>query len=552
LIPHTQIDTLEKRAKWQAYLQDCFSDRRFFIEDHLKIRTVDKRVTLLKLNEAQERLFEVIESQERAEKPVRIIGVKPRKVGLSTGIQAVFFHMASTHPLTKGLTVAHDLDSTEEMFQMAGLFYDELPEPLKPMKRYSNRKELSFGNPDERARSRRPGLRSQLRIATAGDPDLGRSKDIHLLHCSEMGYWPQHDESLLSVLNSVPDIPDTMVFMEGTPNGWNTPFHKDYLAARNGTGAYLAYFMAWHEFKSYRMPLWVSPEEFTDSITDDERDMQKAYTLTPEQLNWRRWAIENKCGRDPEKFRQEYPGNDVECWLLSGRPRFDRNKLQHMLLRAIAPTFRGYLKCEDGIHVTVEENPAGYVRIWRMPQPGHRYVIGADVAEGLEKGDFSCGLVLDRDDLSLCAEWHGHIDPDLFGDELAKLGKFYRNAFIGCEVNNHGLTTCTTLRRLGYTNLHYRQEIGTITEKPTERIGWRTDVKTKPLMIDALAKGIREEALSVLDKDTIAELMSFVVNDDGTTSAQEGNFDDRVIALAIALQMHQASGLARFFPGLAA
>ena len=191
MIPFGQINDPQKRANWEAYLQDCFDDRRFFIEEHLKIRTMDKRIAPLKLNEAQRQLFELVDQQERAGKPVRIIGVKPRKVGLSTGIQSIFFHVAATHPLTKGLTVAHDLDSTEEMFQMAGLFYDELPDPLRPMKRYSNRKELVFENPDERTRKEHPGLRSQLRIATAGDPELGRSKDIHLLHCSEMGYWPK-------------------------------------------------------------------------------------------------------------------------------------------------------------------------------------------------------------------------------------------------------------------------------------------------------------------------------------------------------------------------
>ena len=37
--------------------------------------------------------------------------------------------------------------------------------------------------------------------------------------------------------------------------------------------------------------------------------------------------------------------------------------------------------------------------------------------------------------------WHGHIDPDLFGDELYKLGVFYNYAYLGVENNNHGLTT---------------------------------------------------------------------------------------------------------------
>ena len=212
MIPYAQINDATKRAQWEGYLEDCFHDRRFFIEEHLKIRTVDKQISLLKLNEAQERLFQIVCSQERSGKPVRVIGVKPRKVGLSTGIQSIFFHTAATHPLTEGLTVAHDLDSSEGMFSMAGLFYDELPKPLRPMKRYSNRKELVFENPDDRTRKESPGLRSQLRIATGGDPELGRSKDIHLLHCSEMGYWPKYQEALLSVLNSVPHLPRLWCF----------------------------------------------------------------------------------------------------------------------------------------------------------------------------------------------------------------------------------------------------------------------------------------------------------------------------------------------------
>ena len=43
MIPYGQINDREKRAKWENYAEDCFDNRRFFIEEHLKIRTVDKR-----------------------------------------------------------------------------------------------------------------------------------------------------------------------------------------------------------------------------------------------------------------------------------------------------------------------------------------------------------------------------------------------------------------------------------------------------------------------------------------------------------------------------
>jgi hypothetical protein len=134
------------------------------------------------------------------------------------------------------------------------------------MKRYSDRREIVFENPDEIDGVKRPGLRSQLRIATAGKEEFGRSKDVHLLHCSESPYWPNPETTELSVLNSVPDLPGTMVFKEGTPNGAGTKFHRDYKAAKAGESPYLPYFMTWFEFNEYSMALEVSPEAFRDSL----------------------------------------------------------------------------------------------------------------------------------------------------------------------------------------------------------------------------------------------------------------------------------------------
>ena len=40
-----------------------------------------------------------------------------------------------------------------------------------------------------------------------------------------------------------------------------------------------------------------------------------------------------------------------------------------------------------GSLVDLEENADRYVRIWKFPKFDRHYVVGADVAEGLEKGD---------------------------------------------------------------------------------------------------------------------------------------------------------------------
>jgi hypothetical protein len=216
----------------------------------------------------------------------------------------------------------------------------------------------------------------------------------------------------------------------------------------------------------------------------------------------------------------------------------------------LIPVSTGYLTPtnENILGVKPEANDKGYVRIWTLPKLGRRYCVGADVAEGLEKGDFSCGHVYDWDDMSLCAEWHGHIDPDLFADELAKLGKLYNKAMIGCEDNNHGGTTNRALlRRLNYPHLYYRQELDDRVRRKIQKLGWRTDVASRPVMIDDLAALIRE-GFSCPSKQTIEEMMSFVVKPDGKPEAEESCFDDRVIASAIAVEIHKTWGISRYYP----
>ena len=48
------------------------------------------------------------------------------------------------------------------------------------------------------------------------------------------------------------------------------------------------------------------------------------------------------------------------------------------------PIKTGYL--EDS-HKFIDD-AKGYIKIWRMPEPGKFYCIGADVAEGLATGDY--------------------------------------------------------------------------------------------------------------------------------------------------------------------
>ena len=258
--------------------------------------------------------------------------------------------------------------------------------------------------------------------------------------------------------------------------------------------------------------------------------------LTYEQLKWRRWCIANNCNADIEQFQQEYPSTPEEAVIATGRPRFNVTKLKKYL-RHTEEGAIGNLFYDGQGNVKFELNKNGYVTIWNYPKRDKFYCIGADVAEGLIDGDYSVGIVGSQEDMKVDAMFHGHIDPDLFGEELVKLAKFYNQAYVGVEANNHGLTTLKSIQKKDYYNIYFSKVHDQITDKLTQKIGWYTNAKTKPLMIDKLAEFIREEYIGIKSKLIVRELLTYVIDDKGSTNAQEGCHDDTVMALAIWLQV---------------
>ena len=82
--------------------------------------------------------------------------------------------------------------------------------------------------------------------------------------------------------------------------------------------------------------------------------------------------------------------------------------------------------------------------------------------------------------------------------------------------------------------------------RPRSLAGARTR-HSRPIMIDDLAALIRD-GFSCPSKETIEEMMSFVVKADGKAEADQSCFDDRIIASAIAVQVHKNFGISRYFP----
>jgi len=521
-------------------IEKLYKDDRLYMEKCLKIRNKEGKLVPFKWNPMQEKSERLIyEHQVSKGKPVRVIWLKARQHGISTYCEGKIFKKTATNPYRNALIIAHEDKATQNLFAMSKLFYESLPPLLRPMKKYSNESALVFENPtnNDEEKYRNPGLRSKITVATAKNVDTGRSAMIQSLHASEVAFWDNPESLMLGILQCVPDLPNTEVYIESTANGVGGYFYDLWHKAVRGENDYLPIFLAWFENPEYSTPFESekAKKAFMKTLDDEEKALYREFKLTPEQLHWRRRCIANKCNGSIEQFHQEYPSIPEEAFIASGRPKFNQQSLKKYKEKQERPIMKGYLEIKDKQLKFIEDS-SGYINIWKMPQPNKFYVIGADVSEGLATGDYSCAVVLDED-FDLVASWYGHIDPDLFGDELVKLGMFYNEAYLGIESNNHGLTTIKSVLRKEYWNIYYQKSYDKIDEKITKKIGWNTNRRTKPIMINTLAEYIREMWLGIKWDTLISECFTYIIEEDGSTNAQAGAHDDTIIATAIALQL---------------
>ena len=517
-------------------LREIANNELLYTECNLKIADKMGRLVPLRYNEQQLALWREVRRQEEAGLPVRIIILKARQIGFSTAVAGMFYYRATHRPLVKAEIVAHKADASTAIFNKMKMFQEESHPVLAPLVKASNAKEMLFENPstDYMERRVKPGMRSSIRIETAMDPDAGRSKTIHLLHLSEMAFWPKSaDQTMNSLMNAVPPMPGTIVIIESTANGIGGRFYEEWQRAVQGQSPFVPLFFPWYGFTDYSM----KPEDDFEP-TEEEKELIADYNVTNEQLAWRRWCILSNCSGNIDSFHQEYPTTPEEAFIATGCPVFDVKAIDKAMRVAPDPIKVGRVLDvnENGEHRAKFQTQArGYLKIWQPPVDGVEYVIGIDVALGVKDGDYSVMEVIRKDTREQVAEWHGHIDPDLLGTEAVFLGRYYNLALLAPEVNNHGIATVNAIRRYRYPRLYRRVKDGQVNDKTTSTYGWQTTQVTKPKIISLLTRLLRENATKIKSKAALSECLTYVVEEDGRkTSAQIGCHDDRVMALAIA------------------
>lgn len=217
------------------------------------------------------------------------------------------------------------------------------------------------------------------------------------------------------------------------------------------------------------------------------------------------------------------------------RPAFPIQPLERWLeLSVDYPGRVGYLSES----MKFVDHEGGELTVWEEPKPGVSYVSGDDVAEGIKDGAYSVVEVFRAPDREQVAEWRGHIAPIPFGRVIARLNRWYNDAFTVPEANNHGHATIAELvTDCEYRNVYQRQSTDRDAElgKYNGAWGFFTTRQNKNLLEQLLYEAIASGRITLRSPVLIRELMGASRDILGEMIGGRGLFTDCIMAAGLAL-----------------
>jgi hypothetical protein len=430
------------------------------------------------------------------------VELKARKMGQSTVIDTLYYWRARRREHQHMFIVAHTNDASMELWS--------------PQEKKINRRELEWKD-----------NYSKLRVMTAGGRGIGRASDGDGIHLSEAAHYADLSATLAAMGEAKRE--GAWVDIESTPNGYDD-FREECKKAESGDGNRVFHFNAWFMDPTYTI---VNGGDNLE-LTDEEERLCALHDLTKDQIAWRR-VKQKDLG---PLFQQEHPEDPDTCFLLGGTPLFD-----NLILREIDKELMDVNRLPAA---ELEDAPfsGGDLIVWAKPKPGHQYVIGADISEGIPGLAYSVACVVDitGGGYEQVAEWRGHLNPFTFGITILKpLGVWYNRALIAPERNNHGHATIAGLKEgEAYPRIYkHRSNMGSrwsTKGRSAAKFGCPNSSETRPQMLAHLRRRLHDRSFKVKSRRLLKECMSM--------QAEEAHYDadrpttefrDCIFAAAIAL-----------------
>lgn len=300
----------------------------------------------------------------------------------------------------------------------------------------------------------------------------------------------------------------SQVIIISTSNGLNNLYYDLWVGATKGDNGFTPVFYSWMDHPEYS-------EEY---IAEQKRDF----------------------AGDLQGFLEAFPASPEDAFLSSSRSVFDVDRIrqwkEYIAEKNITPKV-GYLEYnEEGKYAFIEDERS-QLQVWKLPEKGHHYTAGCDVAQGLVKGDWSATVVYDVTTHEVVALYRAKIPQEAYANEIIKLCTFYNNAWVVVEINKGSEIVINDVK-VSYNYIYCRPVRAKITDLPTLVPGFLTTENSKSRVITQLRRKFAalEKPMRVYSSIILDELTVFEQNDRGSLGAQSGKHDDTVIALALAFE----------------
>lgn len=426
----------------------------------------------------------------------RIIALKARQLGMTTEVLAFFLFRALFWYDQDFRIVSINETDAKDSLERVKFMIANLPDWCRPELETSNTTTVKLAETGSVIR------------AIPSTKNAGRGKTLTGLLMDEDAAQV-YTEMILKSASPALEKRNGWLIRLSTANGVGNSFERSWRKAEQGTGGYKPIFLNWR----------------ADPARDDD---------------WYQRELERNDG-DVQLMKQEYPETPNEAFLASGRPFFDMDRVSRDLERDLPMGEVGYL---DGKEFVLQAR--GAIKVFKRPQMGERCVIGVDVSEGLEKGDWSVAIVRNAETLEPYARVKTKVSPVELAEILAPLGEWYayralgtqevesEPALLAIEANNHGIACTSELVRMGYRRLFYMRDL--VTHKVSERPGWLTTAPSRRLALGNFQSAYRTGRAPVIDREELEEMGNFFHRGAaGKPQAGPGLNDDMVMADAICI-----------------
>lgn len=498
-LPKVLLDAL-REGVWRK----CVAQPIWFLQNFWSVMNMDTfEWEIFRLREYQIEDAEWFLEAMRGKRQRRDV-LKARQIGWTTiaaGLAGHDIFFQKNHPWL--ITSQTEGDAQGTLTQRIKTPYNRLPQWMRergPKLTSDNMEVMEFDNGS-----------SVLSIPATSK--AGRSKAVYGVLMDEAAFADAAEE-MFGALDPLCYGP---MFVFSTANGMGNFFHQTWVESMRSDSAWDGRFRPWN----------VVPD----------RD-QEWYDTEYRKYRGKEWL-----------FYQENPSTPEEAFAKTGRTVFNITNLQEDM-DFCDPEYRFDLVLDpefDRPEPVEGQDFDQSLHVWELPyvekdKQGRvlqdpNYVIGIDIAEGLEHADRTSIDVYNANTGHQAASYLGYYPVEDLGELVARIGYFYHTALLLPERNNAGILPIVDLQRARYPRLWRMGALASIPRgDKTPRYGWNTNKATKPKAVNELIRETSNRTVVIHDSRFLVEANTFIHDGRGGMAAASGQHDDKVMSTIIAIQ----------------